>query len=79
MKKNFNTKLYRNIINIKNDAISYSLNFLSPNDVIGAGYSCDIIFIGPSNSNIKQLKMSKNANDYKYNPKKIKKFCICWS
>ena len=55
IKKIFNTKLYWNIINIKDDTISYSLNFFSPNKVIGAGYSCDLIFIDLSNSNIKQM------------------------
>ena len=77
IKKIFNTKLYRNLINIKDDAISYSLNFFAPNEVIGAGYSCDLMFIDPSNSNIKQMKMSKNAPKWRYINEGLNIFGIC--
>ena len=62
-KKLFNTQNYSNIIEPKDDDVSYSINFIPLGNVIGAGGDSygGLMFIDPSNSNIKQLSLSKEA------------------
>ena len=78
-KKLFNNKKYYNSYLEKDDAISYSFNFIPLGQYMGAGGDSygGLMFIDPSNSNIKQLSLSKEAPKWRVISEGLNIFGIC--
>ena len=78
-KKLFNNKKYYNSYLVKDDAISYSFNFIPLGQYMGAGGDSygGLMFIDPSNSNIKQLSLSKEAPKWRVISEGLNIFGIC--
>ena len=78
-KKLFNNKKYYNSYLVKDDAVSYSFNFIPLGQYMGAGGDCygGLMFIDPSNSNIKQLSLSEKGPKWRYISEGLNIFGIC--
>jgi len=78
-KKLFNNKKYYNSYLVKDDAVSYSFNFIPLGQYMGAGGDSygGLMFIDPSNSNIKQLSLSKEAPKWRVISEGLNIFGIC--
>jgi len=77
--KLFNTEKFFNSTGIRDDDISYSLNFNTIGNVIGRGgdFFGGLMFIDPNDSNIKKLSLSKEAPKWRVISEGLNIFGIC--
>ena len=76
-KKIFNFNNYMNIHSVNDRDIEYNFDLDQRSKIKGGADSYDFMFIDPSNSNIKELKISKNGPEWTVISEGLNIFGIC--